>query len=148
MSKKSNVSTDLGYYSLYLLRYLKVNRFPQADDAAFINARADRAADTYEQARRDGYPADGAQELAMAVLTDGLGLSRCNVLEEVVANEFSHEVGDAAREAFMEKVLPEVDEVFAIYDLSDGGFSQTKEYDDLYNELTGAVALYIEAYGV
>lgn len=75
----------------------------------------------------------------MAVLTDGLGLSRWNVLEEVVANEFSHEIGDAAREAFMERVLPEVDEVFAIYDLSDGGFSQSKEYDDLYNELTGAV---------
>ena len=148
MSKNSNVNTDLGYYSLYLLRYLKGNRFPQADDSAFINARADRAAETYEQARRDGYPTDGAQELAMAVLTGGLGLSRWNVLEEVVANEFYDEVGDDVREAFLEKVLPLMEGVFSIYDLSDDGFSQSAEYDDLYNELTGAVALYIEAYGV
>lgn len=148
MNEKSNVSIDLGYYSLYLLRYLKTNHYAQADDAAFINARADRAAGTYEQARREGYPTDGAQELAMAVLTDGLGLSRWNVLEEVVANEFYDEVGDDVREAFLEKVLPLVEGVFSIYDLSGDGFGQSAEYDNLYNELTGAVALYIEAYGV
>lgn len=148
MNEKSNVSIDLGYYSLYLLRYLKTNHYPQADDAAFINARADRAAGTYEQARREGYPTDGAQELAMAVLTEGLGLSHWNVLEEVVANEFYDEVGDDVREAFLEKVLPLVEGVFSIYDLSGDGFGQSAEYDNLYNELTGAVALYIEAYGV
>ena len=35
------------------------NKFEQADDTAFIRERADRAAETYERARLEGYPADG-----------------------------------------------------------------------------------------
>ena len=34
-------------------------KFEQADDTAFIRERADRAAETYERARLEGYPADG-----------------------------------------------------------------------------------------
>ena len=56
---------ELSYYSLYLLRYLTGNRFPEADNPAFIEERANQASDTYEQARLEGYPADGAQELPM-----------------------------------------------------------------------------------
>ena len=39
---------------------------------AFIRERADRAAETYEKARLEGYPADGAQEQAMDTLLRGL----------------------------------------------------------------------------
>ena len=39
--------------------------------AAFIRERADRAAETYERARLEGYPADGAQELARDTLLRG-----------------------------------------------------------------------------
>ena len=35
-----------------------------------------------------------------------------------------------------------------IYDLSDDNFALSPEYDLLYTELTGAVVLYIEEYGV
>ena len=34
------------------------------------------------------------------------------------------------------------------YDLSDDNFALSPEYDLLYTELTGAVILYIEEYGV
>ena len=63
--KKNEGQTDFSYYGLYLLDYLRTNKFEQADDTAFIRERADRAAETYERARLEGYPADGAQELAM-----------------------------------------------------------------------------------
>ena len=64
--KKNEGQTDFSYYGLYLLDYLRTNKFEQATDTAFIRERADRAAETYERARLEGYPADGAQELAMA----------------------------------------------------------------------------------
>ncbi len=63
--KKNEGQTDFSYYGLYLLDYLSTNKFEQAADEAFIRERADRAAETYERARLEGYPADGAQELAM-----------------------------------------------------------------------------------
>lgn len=69
--KKNEGQTDFSYYGLYLLDYLRTNKFEQADDTAFIRERADRAAETYERARLEGYPADGAQELAMDTLLRG-----------------------------------------------------------------------------
>lgn len=70
--KKNEGRTDFSYYGLYLLDYLTTNKFEQAADEAFIRERTDRAAEAYERARLEGYPADGAQELAMKVLTEGL----------------------------------------------------------------------------
>ena len=86
--KKNEGQADFSYYGLYLLDYLRTNKFEQADDTAFIRERADRAAETYEKARLEGYPADGAQELAMDTLLRGLRYSRYDILREVVENEF------------------------------------------------------------
>ena len=53
MNKKNKKEqTELSYYGLYLLNYLKENKFEQANDTAFIKGRADSAAETYERARR------------------------------------------------------------------------------------------------
>ena len=146
--KKNEGQTDFSYYGLYLLDYLTTNKFEQATDETFIRERADRAAEAYERARLEGYPADGAQELAMKVLTEGLHYSKYAILREVVENEFAGEVPEAEREAFTRKLLPLVGNVFSIYDLSDDNFALSPEYDLLYTELTGAVVLYIEEYGV
>ena len=146
--KKNEGRTDFSYYGLYLLDYLTTNKFEQAADEAFIRERTDRAAEAYEQARLEGYPADGAQELAMKVLTEGLRYSRHAILREVVENEFAGEVPGEKCEAFTQKLLPLVGNVFSIYDLSDDNFALSPEYDLLYTELTGAVILYIEEYGV
>ena len=146
--KKNEGQTDFSYYGLYLLDYLHTNRFEQATDTAFIRERADRAAETYEQARLDGYLAEGAQELAMNVLLGGLHYSKYAILREVVETEFADEVPEEKREAFIQKLLPLVDAVFSIYDLSDDDFALSPEYDLLRTELTGTVVLYIEKYGV
>ncbi len=148
MNKKNKEQTELSYYGLYLLNYLQENKFEQASDRAFIKERADRAAETYEQARLDGCSADGAQELAMAALVRGMRYSRYAILCEVVENEFSDEVPEAKRDAFIHKLLPLVGNVFSVYDLSDDNFALSSDYDLLYTELTGAVVLYIEEYGV
>jgi hypothetical protein len=146
--KKNKGQTDFSYYGLYLLDYLRTNKFEQATDEAFIRERADRAAETYERARLEGYPADGAQELAMKTLTEGLRYSKYAILREVVENEFAGEVPEAKRESFARKLLPLVGNVFSVYDLSDDDFALSPDYGLLYTELTGAVVLYIDEYGV
>lgn len=146
--KQKNEQTDLSYYGLYLLNHLRENHFPEANDADFINERAELAAETYEQARRDGQSATNAHEMAMTELTKGLNLSKWNLLHDVVENEFAFEVANDKAEAFVEELLPLVEPVFSIYDLTVDGFADSPDYDLLYTELTGAVALYIEDYGV
>ena len=146
--KKNEGQTDFSYYGLYLLDYLRNNRFEQATDTAFIRERADRAAETYERARLDGYPAEGAQELAMNILLRGLHYSKHAILREVVESEFAGDVPEDKQEGFIAGLLPLVDAVFSIYDLSDDNFALSPDYDLLRTELTGAVVLYIEEYGV
>ena len=146
--KKNEGQTDFSYYGLYLLDYLRTNKFEQATDEAFIRERADRAAGTYERAMLEGYPASGAQELAMRTLLEGLRYSKYAILREVVENEFAGEVQESERESFLQRLLPLVGNVFSVYDLSDDDFALSPDYDLLYTELTGAVVLYIDEYGV
>ena len=146
--KKNEGQTDFSYYGLYLLDYLRNNRFEQATDTAFIRERADRAAEAYERARLEGYPAEGAQELAMNVLLGGLHYSKHAILREVVESEFAGDVPEDKQDGFIAGLLPLVDAVFSIYDLSDDNFALSPDYDLLCTELTGAVVLYIEEYGV
>lgn len=142
-----NQTTDLSYYGLYLLKYLKENHPGHAADTDFIESRADHAADVYEQSRLEGYTPEGAQELAMAALTKGLHFSKYNTIIEVLWNEFGDEVEPGNALAFALTLQPELKEVFARYPLTDN-FAYTSEYDLLYTELTGAVATYLEEHGV
>ena len=146
--KKSQEATGLSYYGLYLLNYLQENRFEEVTDTAFIRERSDRAAEVYERARLEGYPAEGAQELAIKGLMEGLRYSKYAILREVVENEFADDVPETEREAFTRKLLPLVGNVFSMYDLSDDNFALSPDFALLYTELTGAVALYIEAHGI
>ena len=84
----------------------------------------------------------------MSALVHGLHYSRYAILREVVESEFHEEIPEDAREGFVEKLLPLVDNVFSIYDLSDDQFSLSSDYDLLYTELTGAVVLYLREYGI
>ena len=63
-------------------------------------------------------------------------------------HEYTDEVPEEKREAFVLKLLPLVGNVFSVYDLSDDNFALSPDHDLLYTELTGATVLYIEEYGV
>ena len=60
------------YYSNYLKDYLTEVNDQRKDDEDFIIARADAASEEYEVQCRGGAPPACAQELAMAVLMEGL----------------------------------------------------------------------------
>ncbi len=137
----------MSYYGLYLLRYLMEQHSKKAKDLNFIYQRELLAAETFEQARREGHSVEGAQELAMDALMKGLSMTPWSILMEVLEKEFAVEV-DEEQIPFAEKLLPLVKPVFEPYDLTQPEFELSTDYVQLYTELTGAVVLYIEQYGV
>lgn len=66
------MKSELSYYRLYLLRFLKEQEDECANDVGFIDSRTDAAEIEYEERRRDGLTVNQAQECAMAVLLEGL----------------------------------------------------------------------------
>lgn len=63
---------DFNYYALYLKKYLVDNDDPRADDAEFINDRADLAGQEFENNRLNGLEVFQAEELSMEVLMEDL----------------------------------------------------------------------------
>ena len=139
---------ELSYYGLYLLRCLMEQHSKKAKDLGFIYQRELQAAETFEQARREGHSVEGAQELAMDALMKGLSMTLWSILMEVLEKEFAVEVDEEQRIPFAEKLLPLVKPMFEPYDLTQPEFELSTDYVQLYTELTGAVVLYIEQYGV
>lgn len=146
MNKKDK-PTELSYYGLYLLSYLKENHPDKANDTAFIDSRADHAADVYEQARLEGYLPEGAHELAMTALLEGLHFSKYNTIIEVLWNEFSDEVAQSEAPAAALKLQPSLECIFSQYPISDD-FAYSPEYEQLYTELTGAIQILLEEDGI
>ena len=145
---KKQEQQELSYYGLYLLRYLMEQHSKKAKDLNFIYNRELLAAETFEQARREGHSVEGAQELAMDALMKGLSATPWSILMEVLEKEFAVEVDEEQRISFAEKLLLLVKPVFEPYDLTQPEFELSTDYVQLYTELTGAVVLYIEQYGV
>ena len=137
--KQSDNMQALSYYGLYLRHYLQENRFQQASDADFIDSRAALAAETFGWARCEGYSVDGAQELAMEALLDGLHRSAYTLLTDVLENEFEGEVPLEAREVIAEALLPQVRQLCA---------QNERTEESLYTEITGMVVLYLERHGI
>lgn len=144
---KNNRPVGLDYYSLYLLNFLRESHPEKAGGHAFIEERAERAAEVYEQHFREGYGAAGAQELAIRSLLEGLHFSRYDMLRHVLTNEFGEEVPEKEIDPLALRLLPRLEHVFSIYEPTDD-FAQSPEYDLLYTRLTGEVALYLEEHGI
>ena len=79
---------DLDYYRLYLLRYLSQNNFDIPTDHPQIAANADRALDTYEEARRHGASVPEADEKARAVLFTNIGESEFDIVADILLEQF------------------------------------------------------------
>lgn len=142
MKELNNKSAELSYYGLYLLSYLREYHPDRVHDMDFILSRGDHAAAVFESSRLSAYTPEGAQELALVALLEGLHFSKYHTLLDVLLNEFSSEVPEDTAPAFALKLLPELEEVFAKYSLSDS-FSSAPEYTDLYTELTGTIVIYV-----
>lgn len=145
--KNKKHAPDISYFRLSLVDFLRESHPERLKDNRFIVACTDAATETYEQAIRSGDTPAQAIEQANAVLFRGLHFSRYDTLKNILWNEFADEVPENEAGELAMKLLPECEPVFSDYSLSDG-FAFEPEYELLYTELTGTIALYLESHNL
>ena len=75
MDKQEVQQNTPNYYSSYLRGVLRQQRNEKLFDQQFINERAEKASEEFENQRRAGVSVISAQELAMKVLLEGLDMA-------------------------------------------------------------------------
>ena len=143
-SNKNNIP-DISHFRLSLADFLRESHPERLKDGRFILACTESALDAYEQAIRNGDTPVEAAEQANAVLYNGLHFSRHDTIVNILWNEFFNEVPEDEAKEWAIKLLPECEAVFAGYPLAEG-FAYEPEYELLYTELTGTIALYLESH--
>lgn len=138
---------DLSYFRLRLQELLHTSFPEKAYDNKFIEQRSSWAANAYEGAFRSGNSIDQCDEIANYILFEGLHFSRFDTVFQVVCNEFDTIMADEELRRFALKMLPVCGPVFEGYVLTDD-FAYNTAYDQLYTELTGTIAIWIEENGL
>ncbi|TWI20356.1 DUF1896 domain-containing protein [Sphingobacterium siyangense] len=138
---------DLSYFSLKLQELITASFPEKAWDSKFINQRSKWAASAYEGAFRSGNTVEQCDNIANYILFEGLYFSRFDTVFKVICNEFDTIMADEALRPFALNMLPLCQFVFDKYNITDD-FSDSNEFDLLYTELTGTIAIYIEENGL
>jgi len=142
-ANSKNIISELSYYRLLLLDFLRESHPERTNDSRFIATRAEVAAETYSKAIMNGSNDTQAENEALLILFEGLYFSKYDTIVNILWNEFSNEIPEEdAREAAL-NLLSQLEFVFSSYTLSDD-FIYELEYDLLYTELTGAIELIIK----
>jgi hypothetical protein len=142
-----NAIPDISYYRLSLADFLRESHPELLIDNVFIATRSEAAAETYAQAIRNDSNQFEATEQANAILFQDLHFSMHDTLTNILWNEFSGVIPEEDAKSWAIRLLPECEHVFAEYTLSDD-FVSEPEYESLYTELTGAIAIYFEEHGI
>jgi hypothetical protein len=142
---RKNHTPDISYFRLSLVDFLWESHPYLVNDRKFITARTEAALDVYEKAVLSGDNPPEAAEQANSVLFDNLHFSKYDTVKNIFWSEFSREIPEDEADTWAMLLLPECEPVFAQYPLSDS-FAYEPEYDLLYTELTGIIALYLESH--
>jgi hypothetical protein len=138
---------DLSYFILRLQEHLNSSFPEKANDNKFIEQRSSWAANTYEDAFNSGNTIDKCDEIANYILFEGLHFSKFDTIFQVICNEFDTLMADEELRPFALKMFPVCEPVFSNYELTDD-FAYTYEFDALYTEVTGTIAIWIEENGL
>ena len=138
---------DLCYFRLRLQELLDSSFPEKAKDQKFIAQRSAYASNAYEGAFRAGNPIDQCNEIANFILFEGLHFSRFDTVFQVVCQEFDTIMADEELRPFALKMFSVCEPIFERYELTDD-FAYTTDYDRLYTELTGTIAIWIEENGI
>ena len=143
----STQQKDLSYFRLRLQEHLNSSFPEKATDTKFIDQRSSWASNAYEGAFRAGNAIDQCNEIANYILFEGLHFSKFDKVFQVVCKEFDTLMADEELRPFALKMLPVCQPVFARYELTDD-FAYGYEFDQLYTEVTGAFAIWIQENGL
>lgn len=142
-TKTKTTVTELSYFRLSLLSYLRDTHPEKATDHDFIALRGDAAAETYSQAIKAGHPHDYAEEASSKVLYEGLYFSTYRTLVTILWEEFSEEIPPSQAEGIAMELLPRLTGTIQEYTLSDD-FADTPQYNQFYTELIGEIQILLE----
>lgn len=138
---------DLSYFRLRL-QELVTTSFPEkTHDQKFVDQRSTWAANAYEGAFLSGNAIEQCNEIANYILFEGLHFSKFDTLFQVVCNEFDTLMADQELRPFTLKMFPICQPIFLGYELTDD-FDSSQEFDLLYSELTGTIAIWISENGL
>ncbi|MBR8703327.1 hypothetical protein IX332_001702 [Porphyromonas levii] len=145
MKEQGKHKSRFNYYEIRLRSYLR-DYFPEKlHDNAFIRERSDFASESYEQAFLQGYSPDEAHDIAMEVLFADLHFSSYYLIEQILENEFDKEIETKDLQSIALSLVKHNDirQAIAQYTI-DKDFDGSPEYDRLYTELTGLIAMLFE----
>ena len=145
--KKNEGQTDFSYYGLYLLDYLRTNRFEQASDDASSGSVPTVPPKRMSVCGSKAIRPKGRRSWRWTRSCGGFAIPSTPSSAKSWKTSLPTKCRKETR-SFIRKLLPPVGNVFSAYDLSDDNFALSPEYDLLYTELTGAAVLYIDEYGV
>lgn len=138
---------DLSYFRIRLKELLNSSFPEKANDQKFITQRSSWAANAYDGAFRSGNAIAQCDEIANYILFEGLYFSKFDTVFQIVCNEFDTIMADEELRPFALKMFPVCGPVFARYELTDD-FAYGPEYELLYTEITGTIAIWIEENGL
>ena len=140
---------DLDYYNLYLRRYLREHRFPEADDDLFIANRAETASNAYVESRLNGDEVYVSSQLAINRLTEGFEISPYEFVSEILMNEFADHISldERSIEFWTYTLLDVLSPEFMDVELSEEFFN-TNEGVIFKLVITGRIAEYFDEYGL
>ena len=134
---------ELSWFKLSLLHFLYESHPELTDDNDLLNTRGDQAAKIYSESILNGHTHIEAEELAHKELYKGLHFSKHDTLVTIIWNEFSGVISMGEAKAFAIQFQANVEPIFEKYLLNDE-FVYSPKFNDLYTELTGALAIWLE----
>lgn len=139
---------DLSYFTLRLQELLNTSFPERAWDTGFITQRSQWAANAYEGAFRAGNPVEYCEQIADYILFEGLHFSKFDTVFKVICGEFDAVMADEELRPFAMKMLPVCAPMFERYAPFTEDFAGSLEFELLYTELTGTIAIWIEENGL
>ena len=140
---------ELDFYVQYLRNHLTEHRFDKENNKKFIEARADKALDTYLSEFMSGKPPYVCHETAMRTLLEGIYVSRFDVLYRILEEDCWLRMPPEAWEptALHLQALPEIKSILDRHEVN-GDFLAKEDFPGLRYELLGAITEILDSYGL
>ncbi|WP_303757926.1 DUF1896 family protein [Bacteroides caecimuris] len=141
---------DFNYYYLYLLQYLRSNKYEVDSDHPQLQANSIAALDAFEDARRNGATVTMAEEEAIRVLFTNIGESEYNIISELILENFGDTIDLDSTEAveyWTNQVMTDIPDLFEGFDRMAIGLDPL-DLSIMENEIVGKIVIYLSDNGL
>ena len=141
---------DFNYYYLYLLQYLRSNKYEVDNDHPQLQANSIAALDAFEEARRNGATVTMAEEEAIRVLFTNIGESEYNIVSELILENFGDTIDldcEEAVEYWTNQVMTDIPDLFDGFDRMAIGLDPL-DLSIMENEIIGKIVIYLSDNGL